>query len=153
MQLPDSTVPQSSVQSIISMTRLVAIEYLFTEIYRLSTFPLSVYTKFNEDSGSRTADSRASYMSNAITWFPIERPPPPSGHLLPIFRFLRNFTTKLYYFPIKFETQVLLYILQDIPKLHRNRSNISWAATAFYKALLEPLNPRKALLRCFNNSL
>ena len=30
MQLPDSSVPQSSARSIISMKRLVAIKYLFT---------------------------------------------------------------------------------------------------------------------------
>ena len=69
------------------------------------------------------------------------------------FQVLRSFTTKIYHLLIKFEIQVLLYILQDIPKLHGNKNNISWAATTFYKALLELLNPCKALLRCFNNSL
>ena len=40
---------------------------------------------------------------HTLTWFSTERPPPPSGHLLPIFRFSRSLTTKLYYFPINFE--------------------------------------------------
>ena len=82
-----------------------------------------------------------------VTWFPTEWP-----HFVN-FRFLRGFTIKLYYSLIKLEIQMLLYILQDILKLHGNKSNISRAATTFYKALLELLNPCKALLRCFDNSL
>ena len=54
-------------QSIISMTRHVAVKYLFTDTYGLSRFPLSVYTKFRGNSGSRTGDSKAS-LSLSVVW-------------------------------------------------------------------------------------